>query len=333
VGLNANTSGWGGASTGPRIDRVTSQTQTKWLREEFLWSTIQPSSGTFDFSYYDHYMLLAAQRGLHILAVLDGAPSWAGATSNTIPTNPTAYAAYVSAVIKRYGTNGTFWQQNPTLKASTITTWELWNEPYYATNYDPASYAKLVKAAGTAGHAADPSAKLLIGAEMQSARNASGDWVWWADALYQAVPDLNNYFDAVAIHPYGTDLTGYTAIVSGQGYANYDRLMRAQDLHQQFLNHGASGKRFWFTEIGYSTCGQAITECVTAAQQSADMTTLFNDVHNSWSSWVQAVFAYNYTDNSSQPQSVFDGYGLTTDSGSAKPALAVFQKQAAASAG
>jgi hypothetical protein len=293
---------------------------------------IEPSSGTFDFSYYDHYMQLAAQRGLHILAVLDGVPSWAGPTGNTIPTNPTAYAAYVSAVIKRYGSNGSFWQQNPTLKGSAITTWELWNEPYYANTYDPASYAKLVKAAGVAGHAADPSAKLLIGAEMQSARDASGNWVWWDDALYRAVPDLNSYFDGVAIHSYGTDVSGYTPIVAGQPYANYDRLMRALDLHQQFVAHGAGNKPFWITEVGWSTCTQSSTDCVTTTQQAADATTFFGDVHNSWSSWVQAVFLYNYTDNSAQPQTVFDGYGLTTYSGSAKPALAVFKQEAAASA-
>ena len=39
---------------------------------------------------------------------------------------------------------------------------------------------------------------------MQSARDSNGNWQWWTDALYQAVPDLNNYFDGVAVHPYGT---------------------------------------------------------------------------------------------------------------------------------
>ena len=39
-----------------------------------------------------------------------------------------------------------------------------------------------------------------MAAEMQSAF-ARGKWRWWVDELYQAVPDLNRYFDGVSVHP------------------------------------------------------------------------------------------------------------------------------------
>ena len=89
---------------------------------------------------------------------------------------------------------------------------------------------------------------------MQSAQDANGNWQWWTDALYQAVPDLNNYFDGVAVHPYGTDTTTLHPEIAGQPYNNYDSLQRIQDIHQQFINHGAANKPFWITEIGWSTC-------------------------------------------------------------------------------
>ena len=130
VGLNANAAGWGGASTAGRLDLVTGATDTKWLREEIDWATMEPQPGVFDFSYYDHFMQLAAQRGLHILAVLYDTPSWAGPAYNAIPADPTAFAQYVAAVVGRYGSGGSFWAQNPTLSPSPITAWELWNEPY-----------------------------------------------------------------------------------------------------------------------------------------------------------------------------------------------------------
>ena len=121
----------------------------------------------------------------------------------------------------RYGPHGSFWTSHPTLTKTPITTFELWNEPYYDNgdngDYNPGRYARLVKAAGAAGHAADPSAKFLIAAENQCAL-VSGTWVWWIDALYQAVPDLNNYFDGVAVHPYGTDLTNVSYPTPGQAY-------------------------------------------------------------------------------------------------------------------
>jgi Glycosyl hydrolases family 39 len=331
VGLDAGTAGWGGASTSGRLDQVISQTETKWLREEFLWSTIEPQPGVFDFSYYDHYMLLAAERGEHILPTLYDTPSWAGATPETIPADPTAYAQYVAAVVARYGPNGSFWTQYPTLKSSAIQTFELWNEPYYDSgdnnDYDPGRYARLVKAAGIAGHAADPNAKFLLAAEMQSGRDAQGNWQWWVDALYQAVPDLNNYFDAVAIHNYGTDTTNLNPIIPGQPYPNYDKIRRIEDIHQLFLNHGATNKPFWITEIGWSTCTDSPT-CVTNTQQATNLTTLFNYLHTTWKSYVQAAFVYRY-DDLSNPTTTGGGYGLTHLDGTPKPALTIFKQQAA----
>jgi Glycosyl hydrolases family 39 len=329
VGLVANTAGWGGTSTAGRLDTVTSQTGAKWLREDIWWSTVEPSNGTFDFSYYDHYMLLAAQRGLHILPVLGGAPSWA-APSGTLPSDPSTYAAYVAAVVKRYGPNGTFWAQNPTLKGSAIQTFELWNEPYYMSNYNPAAYARLVKAATIAGRQADPNAKFLMAAEMQSRQDANGNWVWWVDALYQAVPDLNNYFDGVAVHPYGTDTTGLIPMVYGVPYNNYDRLRRIEDIRSLFLNHSAD-KPFWLTEIGWSTCSTGDAKCVTETQQAADLTNLLTYVNGSVKSWVHAAFIYRYedlTDNSAYE----NGFGLVHTDLTPKPALSIFKSAAASSA-
>ena len=284
VGLNANVSGWGGASTAGRLDEVTSATHTKWLREEFRWDTIEPSPGHFDFSYYDHFMLLAAQHGMHVLPLLYETPSWAGAGSSD-PSDPTAFAQYVAAVIGRYGANGSFWAENPSLRGSAIQTWEIWNEPFFSSgnngSYDPASYARLIKAAAIAGRTADPSAQFLIASEMHSARDSNGNWQWWTDALYQAVPDLNNYFDGVAVHAYGTNTTTLTPMVAGQPYNNYDRMRRIEDIHQQFLTHGATHKPFWITEIGWSTCTDS-PNCVTPTQQAANLSTLFADLHGSW---------------------------------------------------
>ncbi len=207
------------------MDLVRSQTHTKWLREQFRWDVIEPSPGQFDFSYYDHFMLIAAQAGEHVLPLMFETPSWAGATDSTIPSDPSAYAQFVAAVVARYGTNGSFWNQYPSLRGSAIQTWEIWNEPYYDSgdsgNYNPGDYARLVKAAAIAGRAADPNAKFLLASEMHSARDANGDWQWWTDALYQAVPDLNHYFDGVAVHPYGNDTTGLNPMVAGQPYSNY----------------------------------------------------------------------------------------------------------------
>lgn len=325
--------GWGGASTGPRLDQVTSQTGAKWLREEFDWSTVESAPGVFDFSYYDHFMLAAAQRGVHILAMLYATPSWAGPAVSAIPSDPSAFAQFVAAMVGRYGTNGSFWNQYPSLRPYAIQTWEIWNEPYASSgndgHYDPGAYARLFKAAVIAGRAADPNAKFLLSSDMTSAM-ANGAWQWWTDAMYQAVPDLNNYFDGVATHDYGHDVTSLDPIIPGQPYPNFNRIRRIEDLRRQFVNHGAADKPFWITEIGWSTCSDS-SNCVTPAQQTANLTTLFGYLHGSWSSFVHAAFIYRY-DDLTDPTSTQGGYGLVYQNDTPKSALAIFRQQAATSA-
>jgi hypothetical protein len=166
---------------------------------------------------------------------------------------------------------------------------------------------------------------------MQSAREPNGQWVWWTDALYRAVPALNRYFDGVAIHDYGSDVTGLNPMVRGQAYNNYGHVRRAEDLHRQFLRHGASKKPFWITEAGWSTCTEASSDCVSDAQQAANLATLFGYVRDRWKSWVRAVFIYRYADGT-DPTTVQEGYGLTSLNGTPKPALSVFRTAAMSSA-
>ena len=324
VGLADGASGWGGSSTARQLDRLANGSGTHWLRDPFKWSVIEPSPGRFSFAYYDHYMLLAAQRGLHVVAQLVDAPRWAAPTPTSLPADPTAFAAYVAAVVGRYGPGGTFWAQHPSLKASAITAYELWNEPYFDNGdgaaYNPGRYARMVEAAGIAGHAVAPSARFMIEAEMEA--HLSRVWTWWVDALYQAVPHLNRYFSGVAVHDFGNDVTGLSAIVANQPYPNFGRLRRIEDLRRQFLAHGAARKPFWIMETGWSTCTGP--GCVTLTQQAANLTTLFHYVQTRWQKWVQGVFVYRYQDGA-DPHSAQGGYGLVRLSGDPKPALRAFR--------
>ena len=316
------------------MNQVESQTGVKWMRQEFDWSEIEPSPGVFSWTTYDEFMTLAAQHGVHVLPTLIDTPSWDGPSWNAIPADPSAYATYVAAVVARYGPHGTFWSANPNLPNDAIQTFELWNEPYYDNgnngNYDPAAYANLVKAAAIAGRAADPSAKFLLAADNES-ELVNGTWVWWIDALYQAVPDLNNYFDGVVVHPYGTDLTNASFPTPGQAYNGYEQVRRVESIRQEFVNHGASDKPIWITEIGWPTCTSGSDRCTTPAGQAANLTTVFNYARTTWKGYVQSLFVYCYQDNYPDPTGTNpeSDYGLVDYSGNAKPALSVFESQLA----
>jgi hypothetical protein len=326
VGLNASVIGW--SNMAARLDQVVSGTSLKWLREEFLWSVIEPTPGVFDFSRYDELMLLTTESDVHVLPILVSAPGWDGPAWNSIPDDPSAYAAYVAAVVGRYGPHGSFWRQHPRLAGYAIQTFELWNEPYYDQgnngDYDPARYARLVKAAATAAHAADPAAHFLLAAENQ-AQHLGSTWVWWIDALYQAVPDINNYFDGIAVHPYGTDLTGLSFPTVGQAYDGYEQIRRIESIRQQFVHHGATDKPLWITEVGWPTCTTGSIRCTTDAGQAANLATVFNYARTTWKNYLQALFIYSFDDAQPDSSNPENDYGLVHNDGTPKPALSVFQ--------
>jgi hypothetical protein len=70
---------WAGEMSPAGSARSSHRPAAKWMRQDFFWSTIEPQPGVFDFTYYDNFVLLAAQHNVHLLPLLFDAPTWAGA--------------------------------------------------------------------------------------------------------------------------------------------------------------------------------------------------------------------------------------------------------------
>lgn len=318
-----------------RMNQVLSTSHAKWLREGFYWSQIEPRPGVFNFAHYDEMVTLAASRGVHLLVVLYMAPRWAARTTTSVPADPSAYAAFVAAVVGRYGPGGTFWASHPNLESDVAQTFEIWNEAYYSNGdggkYNPGRYARLVQAAVTAGRAANPAARFLIGAEMQGEFVGSGaqrTWMWWVDALYKALPNLNDYFDGVSVHPYGHDITHRSPAIPGQPYYGFDQMRRIEIIRKQFVKHGAADKPFWATEVGWPTCTHGTNRCVSPAGQRKSFNTLIRYAETRWKSYVRAVFVYYFNDlgrNSANPD---NDYGLIYFNRKPKLVLPAFQASA-----
>ena len=319
IGVNADTQGWG-SQMGSRQDSVASS-GARWLREQFDWSVIEPARGQYDWSRYDQLELTSAQRGFTVLPLLMRAPSWAEPSWNTIPDDPSAYADFVAHVVARYGPGGDFWAAHPELADHAPQYFELLNEPYYpqysAGRIDPGRYARLVKAAGQAGKAANPRAKFVAAAESDVKPTGSSDWVSWTDAMYDAVPDLNSYFDAVAVHPYSKNRPPDAPI---GGYI-HDKFQRIATIHEHFADHGAADKPLWLTEAGWSTCADPGQECVSEEEQAAYTTKLFSMVRGVYRDFVGAVFLYRTSDLGPTGSSDAEqNFGLTHEDGTPKPA-------------
>jgi hypothetical protein len=290
------------------------------VRTGVNWNAVEPRRGRWDWRFYDAVYESLARRGLQVLPVLLVTPGWQAPRLGDMPTNPAAYARYVGRVVARYGPGGEFWRARPQLDGRLASQWfDIWNEPYlwlYSTNgVDPAKYARLLKAAVRAGRSAAPGARFLVEAELswQVGRTAAftGSWI---DAMYDAVPDLNAWFDGVSVHPYSGSTS--PARCSSAAVARRLQFCRVRDIHLRFAAHGASDKPLWITEIGWATCVGA-GKCVSAQRQAEFLATMFQLA--ALYPPVQAVLPYGYQDLDARIPG--DYYGLYDGRGKAKPAL------------
>jgi hypothetical protein len=324
VGLVANAQGWDMSSQ--TVLNETEPTGARWLREEFSWSEIEPQDDSWQWSRYDHLMLEAADRNMRVLPVLIDTPKWAGPAWNSIPSDPAAFAQYAAKVTERYGPDGTFWQAHPEIASYAPDYFEIWNEPYLryfsAGGVHPGRYARLVEAAATAGREANPSAKFLLAGEQTPAGDELHHFI---DDMYAAVPDLNAYFDAVAVHPYG----GSSAPDRRRGGWGFPRIA---GIHRTFADHGAGDKPLWITEVGWSTCPKDPRYCTSERKQAAYLSEMFTLLSTKYADYVRAVFVYRSIDINSKRSDKEGWFGLERLDGSHKPAFHVFREAAEAGA-
>jgi polysaccharide biosynthesis protein PslG len=303
-GVVANMLGWGTGAAGVLAGEMSSL-GVGWTREDLKWSNVEPQRGVFDWSAFDAMLGTARAHGISVLPVVGYAPAWAS------PGDASDYAAFVAAAVTRYGPGTT----------ADLQWFELWNEPYFAYAWggspgNPAAYARDVRAASAAAKAVAPSVRVLIAAsntDSPAAGNSSGWWTTSVDDYFAAVPDLGQWIDGVAVHPYGDDpafgLTQSGGWRDASGGASFARI---DSIRASFLAHGVNVP-FWITEVGVSTAD------VSAAAQSQYYADLMPAVRAR--PWVRALFPYCLREFNAHPTDDEPGYGLETYSSWApKPA-------------
>lgn len=171
------------------------------VRTAFYWNEAQPTAGGApDWRRYDAVVASAARRRLIVLPIVQRSPSWAAKRPGDIaspPRDPATYAAFLTALVGRYGPGGSFWTEHTDLQPHPIREWQIWNEPnltrYWTTQPFARSYVRLLRAAHAAIRAADPGARVVLA----GLPNES----WTAlRSIYRA--GGKGAFDVVALHPY-----------------------------------------------------------------------------------------------------------------------------------
>jgi hypothetical protein len=222
-----------------------------------------------DWSFTDRIVRETAARGLGVLPVVLEAPGWAALYPGTFgspPADVDAYARFVAALAVRYGPNGSFWVENPTVPKTPIRDWQIWNEPnikdFWTKQPSYQAYTQLLRATRSKLKRADPSARIVLAGLV----NRSWDYL---TPLYKA--GARRYFDVAAIHPFTAKLNGVITIIR----RNRKVMRRYNDARKPLL----------LTEISWTSTGpdgiaedQFIGIEVTERQQAARVKAAYNEL-------------------------------------------------------
>jgi hypothetical protein len=282
-----------------------------WVRLDVSWAMLQPTSATaydaWGVGFVDRVINMITARGMKPLVMLWLTPTWANGNAGyrVPPTDPADYARVAEWAARRWATQ--------------VPAWEVWNEPNLTgmfTGADPVTYTRLLQAAYPAFHRGSPSTTVVFG-------GTSYNDTTWIEKAY--VAGAAGSFDAMATHPYmGIANAAPEAADDGSMYT----LAHVAAVHSLMAKYGDSGKKIWFTELGWSTHANDSTmknwQLGVTEQQQADYSVRTMQLVRSNFPYVSHVFFYTDRDDNKGNVHV-DNFGLFRLDYSAKPMYAALK--------
>jgi Glycosyl hydrolase catalytic core len=318
------------------IDRM-GQAKVGTLRFSIDWASVDPTSAPNDYNFggVDAQVRDAAKNGIRVLPYLVGTPGWVAAMDGDhcpVATNQcgafaphgsaaiAAFKTFAADVVRRYGPNGIFWQQNPSLPQKPIRAWQIWNEQnspsFYAPKPNVARYAKLLAAGNSAIKSVDPGAEVIVGGMFGTPLGGRkpGIAAWDFLAKLYDVKGSKKTFDGVAIHPYAAKLSK----VQSQVDLMRDSMKAAHD----------TATDIWITELGWASSGPRNPLVRGNKGQAESLTDAFDYFASKRRAYhIQTVIWYSWQDNPDPDVGLCEwcpGSGLLTKSGKEKPAFDAF---------
>jgi len=278
------------------------------------WCDVESVQGTYDWSYVDWTIQNTQAHGLAMFAYTGNTPDWAldpsilakygpgvGYRFPPSAANTGAFTKFFTAVAARY--------------AGKIQFYEFWNEPNGCSwindgcsngNMAP-SYTSWLKLWSQAMRAGDPGATLSVGGL---------DCNWSVTGCGQYISDIyaaggGDYFDAVALHPYGQPS-------SAQNSVHWDAVA---DVYAVMVANGDGHKAVLVNEYGWDSSDEDF--------KSQALLSALHGFSSSNFSYVTYSTYLALTDLPGTPDSQ-DGWGLcaqdtTTESITPRPSYSAFQ--------
>ena len=256
---------WGLVSGTPLSDEefdMIGDSKAGTLRQLVLWPELEPNADDeYDWSKLDPVVANAAEQGVEMLPFVYGTPHWA--VGDCLGLEPLqcqripplaneeakqAWQDFLRDLVDRYGPDGSFWTDDsdefdpPKVP---ITQWQIWNEPssqsFFEPESDPAKYAQLVRISHDAILDEDPHAEIVLAGLFRTPqKNADGGGpADYLRDLYAADPDVGDFFDTVALHPYASNLDQIDQL--------FEQVLPVLD------DAGDGDKPIWVSELGWSS--------------------------------------------------------------------------------
>jgi hypothetical protein len=291
------------------------------LRQAFRWKEVEASPGRYDFSRLDDLVGAAAERGIEILPILTEPPAFRssaprrGARRGTYPPRrPRDLARFAAVLARRYGPDGSFWDDHSDVPRLPIRSWQVWNEPnlpaYWPQGPNPVEYVGLLRATGREIKRVDAQAEILSAGLSESRRGTP--FREFVTGMYQA--GAEGALDTFALHTFAREARGTLAAVEG-----------ARDL----LDELGDDAPIWVTEFAWASGGPPSPFTVGEAQQASRIReALTGFLRRREELGIRGAVYFNWRDGRPYP-GVRDFFGLHTGllrlDGTAKPALAAFK--------
>ncbi|MBI5525810.1 MAG: hypothetical protein HY897_05705 [Deltaproteobacteria bacterium] len=212
------------------------------IREDYHWHRIEPAEGGWHFESVATQAAMARTNGVKALAMLAYGVDWAMPDGTTSGINPGKFGAFAGRVASEF--------------CADIGEYEIWNEPnlsrFWTPGPDPAAYGGFLKAAHGAIKAACPGARVLSGG--LSSWDDFDPFSRWGflSGLHRSHPDICEYFDVLAIHPYTFNQKPSPEHDWRSGGISFESQPAMTALARERLDEmGCPEKPLWFTEAGW----------------------------------------------------------------------------------
>jgi hypothetical protein len=270
-----------------------------WLRLDITWKTVEPRPGQYDWSRVDNVVNQARARGLTVLGLIGYAPGWSRppvSVGQGPPLDLELFGRFAELAAARY--------------SSSITHWEIWNEPNHPGFFAPCPsvpvYFGLLRSAYTAIHRVQPNAVVISGG-LANRRDGFCSIApkTFTDQLYALGGGA--FLDALAVHPYTWP---DTVAEDTRGYWN-----AVADVHATMDANGDGAKKVWITEYGAPTGTAGVSD-----ERQAQIVASGVEASRALP-YTGPIFIHAIRDRGTDAAAPEDNYGLLRKDFSPKPAF------------